>query len=320
MNRTIADPAVPGPVTANPVIADAQVEAYREKGFVVVEDIYSPGEVARMREVLDAIVDAARGVQTHDEVYDLEPSHTPERPRVRRIKRPWNVHPLFREMVEHPRLIAVLNRLIGPALRLHGGKINLKSARYGSPVEWHQDWAFYPHTNDGVLAVGVMLDDMTPDNGPLLIVPGSHRGPTWDHHHDGRFSGAIDPRACDLDFSAAEPATGRAGACSFHHVRAVHGSAQNTSGRDRRLLLYEVAAADAWDLQGLVEGSWDAHRKNMIAGEPTIEPRLAPAPVRLPFPVAERAGSIYENQSVVRNRYFERDASTDWVAAGTRGT
>ena len=294
MNATIADS----------VIADAEVETYREKGFVVVEDIYSPDEVARMREVLDEIVDAARGVRAHDEVYDLEPSHTPERPRVRRIKTPWNVHPLFREMVEHPRLVAVLTRLVGPALRLHGGKINLKSAQYGSPVEWHQDWAFYPHTNDDVLAVGVMLDDMTPDNGPLLIVPGSHRGPTWDHHHDGRFAGAIDPRACGLDFSAAEPALGRAGACSFHHVRAVHGSAQNTSGRDRRLLLYEVAAADAWDLQGLVEGSWDAHRENMIAGEPTIEPRMAPAPVRLPFPGAERVGSIYENQSVVRNRYF----------------
>ena len=298
MNETIADP----------VISDAQAEAYRGRGFVVVDDVYSPDEVARMCAVLDEIVDAARGVRTHDSVYDLEPSHSPERPRLRRIKTPWRVHPLFREMVEHPRLIAVLTRLIGPALRLHGGKINLKSAEYGSSVEWHQDWAFYPHTNDDLLAVGVMLDDMTPDNGPLLVIPGSHRGPTWDHHQDGRFAGAIEPQECDLDFSAAELVTGRAGACSFHHVRAVHGSAQNTSGRDRRLLLYEVAAADAWDLQGLIEGSWDAHRENMIAGEPTVEPRIASAPVRLPFPGAERGGSIYENQSVLRNRFFECDA------------
>ena len=306
--------------TADAVIAEAQVTAYREKGFVVVEDIYSPGEVARMCAALDEIVDAARGVREHDEVYDLEPSHTPERPRVRRIKTPWAVHPLFRQMLQRPRLIAVLERLIGPALRLHGGKINLKSAEYGSPVEWHQDWAFYPHTNDDVLAVGVMLDDMRPDNGPLLVIPGSHRGPTWDHHQDGRFAGAIDPQACDLDFSSAEMATGRAGACSFHHVRAVHGSALNTSGRDRRLLLYQVAAADAWDLQGLVEGSWDAHQASMIAGEATLEPRLAPAPVRLPFPEAMRLGSIYENQSVVRNRFFEHAAAPSRTAAGTQET
>ena len=51
-----------------------------------------------------------------------------------------------------------------------------------------------------------------------------------------------------------------------------------------------------------------------------IEPRMVPAPVRLPFPEAERVGSIYENQSVVRNRYFERDASTDRAVAGARGT
>ena len=67
MNRTIADSVIP-----DPVIADAQVEAYRENGFVVVEDVYSPDEVARMCEVLDEIVDAARGVRTHDEVYYFE--------------------------------------------------------------------------------------------------------------------------------------------------------------------------------------------------------------------------------------------------------
>jgi hypothetical protein len=37
---------------------------------------------------------------------------------------------------------------------------------YGSPVEWHQDWAFYPHTNDDVLATGIYLDDCDLDNGP----------------------------------------------------------------------------------------------------------------------------------------------------------
>ena len=46
----------------------------------------------------------------------------------------------------------------------------MKSAQYGSPVEWHQDWAFYPHTNDDILAIGVMLDDMTLENGTWLNV------------------------------------------------------------------------------------------------------------------------------------------------------
>ena len=123
-------------------------------------------------------------------------------------------------------------------------------------MEWHQDWAFYPHTNDDLLAVGVMLDDCTSDNGPLLVVPGTHRGPTFDHHtgdhHAGRyFCGAIDPAAIRDEIARAVPLTARAGSMSFHHVRLVHGSAQNVSSLPRTLLLYEYGAADAWPLMGV---------------------------------------------------------------------
>ncbi len=291
-------------VVDEPVISDAQVAQYRDKGFVVVEDIYAPEEVARMRETLEDLVARAGGLTEHTAVYDLESSHTPDNPRVRRIKEPHKVDPVFWDMAAHPRVKAVLRRLIGSAARLHGSKINLKSATYGAPVEWHQDWAFYPHTNDDVLAIGVMLDDMTPENGPLLIVPGSHTGPTHDHHQDGRFIGAMDPETCGLDFATAEMCTGRAGACSFHHVRAVHGSAQNTSGRDRRLLLYQVASGDAWDIRGMREGTWEAYQATMIMGEATLEPRVVPAPIRLPYPPPSRGGSIYESQSLARKKFF----------------
>ncbi|MEA2855102.1 MAG: hypothetical protein QOE02_5123, partial [Rhodospirillaceae bacterium] len=81
----------------------------------------------------------------------------------------------------------------------------MKSAGYGSPVEWHQDWAFYPHTNDDVLATGIYLDDCDIDNGPLMVLPGTHRGPTFDHHAQGRFCGAMNPADCDLDFAKAVP-------------------------------------------------------------------------------------------------------------------
>src|SRR6202011_507507 len=155
-------------------------------------------------------------------------------PRVRRIKTPHRVHALFNDIVRSPAVLDILKKLIGPNLRLHGSKLNMKSARYGSPVEWHQDWAFYPHTNDDILAVGVMLDDMLLENGPLMVMPGTHKGPVYDHHVDGCFSGAIDPSAVDLDFSQAVPLTAPAGSMSFHHVRLVHGSAQNTSRRPRQ--------------------------------------------------------------------------------------
>jgi hypothetical protein len=207
-------------------------------------------------------------------------------------------------------ILSVSRQLLGPAVRLYGSKLNIKAPAYGSPVEWHQDWAFYPHTNDDVLAVGVMLNDCRIENGPLMVMPGSHKGPTWDHHANGYFCGAIDPDACPLDFATAVPLTGRAGACSFHHVRLVHGSAQNTSTLPRQLLLYEFAAADAWPL---VTGVKDLAEfdSRMLCGTKSIEPRIVAAPVRMPLPPALGQGSIYENQFGSRRRYFAFDQEVD---------
>jgi phytanoyl-CoA hydroxylase len=297
------------------LIDSGAVERYRRDGYIVVEGLYSGEEVARMRQVLAQLIEGARGLETHDSVYDLEPSHRPDAPRVRRIKLPFKVDPVYRAMAEHPRIIEVLKQLIGPDIRIQGGKINLKSAEYGSPVEWHQDWAFYPHTNDDLLAIGVMLDDMTMENGPLMVVPGSHLGPTYDHHIDGRFAGAIDPANCPVDFSKAVPLLGRAGSCSFHHVRLIHGSAQNLSGRDRTLLLYQMAAADAWDLRGLGKGGFEEFEALMIAGKSTLHPRIVPTPVRMPYPGAVSEGSIYENQTASKNRYFAFDRMLETTPA-----
>jgi phytanoyl-CoA hydroxylase len=294
------------------MLSPADVAFYRDQGYLVVPDVLEPATLRSVRAELARILDGARAVTTHTDRYDLEPGHRPEDPRVRRVKQPHRFYPVFGDLMRHPRLVAVLTALLGPDVRLHGSKINLKSPHYGSPVEWHQDWAFYPHTNDDLLAVGVMLDDCGSDNGPLLVVPGSHRGPTFNHHTgshhtgdhraDGYFCGAIDPEAIRDEIARAVPLTGRAGSMSFHHVRLVHGSAQNVSSLPRTLLLYEYGAADAWPLLGVSDlADFDAR---MITGASTLEPRVVPAPVRMPLPPARHQGSIYENQSDAGRRYF----------------
>ena len=170
----------------------------------------------------------------------------------------------FHALARDPKITSILAQLLGPAIRQHGGKLNMKSAGYGSPVEWHQDWAFYPHTNDDVLATGIYLDDCDMDNGPLMVIPGSHHGPTYDHHADGRFCGAMRPDACDIDFDKAVPLMGPAGSMTIHHVRLVHGSALNRSNRQRRLLLHEYTAADAWPLLGVA--NFEEFNGRMVAG------------------------------------------------------
>ena len=158
-------------------------------------------EVAGLRSATDALVERSRLVENHNEIYDLEPGHNAAEPRVRRIKTPDKWDTRFAAIVRHPGIVACLKALWGPNIRFDSAKLNMKAAGFGASVEWHQDWAFYPHTNDDLAAVGVMIDDMLEENGPLMVIPGSHAGPVYDHHADGRFCGAIDSTRTDLDFS-----------------------------------------------------------------------------------------------------------------------
>ena len=63
-------------------------------------------------------------------------------------------HVIIRDLMFSDHVLAPARDLIGPDLRLHTTKLNMKSANYGAAIEWHQDFAFYPHTNDDVLAIG----------------------------------------------------------------------------------------------------------------------------------------------------------------------
>jgi phytanoyl-CoA hydroxylase len=284
------------------MLTAAQVEQYKELGYLVVPGVLDRDLLAEVRRAIDAIVADAAKVTEHTEVYDLEDSHSPQAPRVRRIKTPHKHFPFFADLTRSARITAILAQLLGPDIRLHGSKLNMKSAGYGAPVEWHQDWAFYPHTNDDVLATGIYLDDCELENGPMCVVPGTHKGPVYDHHADGYFCGAMDPELEDVGYAKAVPLTGTAGSMTIHHARLVHGSALNTSAKPRRLLLHEYAAADAWPLMGVA--NFAEFNGRMVLGRPTIEPRLAPAPVRMPLPPAPFQGSIYENQKAAAKRFF----------------
>ena len=293
-----------------PSLSATQRAQYREDGYVVVEDVLDADTLATLRAVTERIVATAAGVAANTDILDLESSHCPESPRVRRIKRPHLAHPFYRELAADPRITALLKPLLGEHIRLRaGGKVNMKSASYGAPVEWHQDWAFYPHTNESVLAVGILLDAMEADNGPLLVLPGSHRGPVYDHHSHGAFCGAIDVAASGLDVSGARTLAAGAGAVTIHHARLIHGSMLNRSDRQRRVLFYEYAAADAWPLAGIENlADLDDFNGRLVCGEPTLRPRMESVPVRMPLPAAPHQGSIYENQRTLATRYFERAA------------
>ena len=284
--------------TTPPVSAE-QVAAYRRDGYIAFDRFLEPAEVADLQRVTDEFVDRSRAVTSHTDVFDLEPGHSPDAPRLRRLKAPHRQHAVYDQLLRNPRILDVVEQLLGHGVRFQNTKLNMKSPEFGSPVGWHQDWAFYPHTNDDVLAVGIAIDDMTVENGCLMVVPGSHRGPTYDHHEDGVFVGVI---ASSEVGAGAVPIELHAGGISIHHARLLHGSAPNRSTRPRRFLLFEYCSADAWPLLGA--GDWDSYHARLLRGAEPAEPRVREAPIRIPLPVPARGGSIYELQA----QHFEKAA------------
>src|SRR4029077_16403143 len=97
---------------------------------------------------LARILEGARTVTAHTDTYDLEPGHRADDPRVRRVKTPPRFFPGFERLMRPPRLVAILQDLLGASIRLHGSKINLKSPRCGSPGGGAPGWGLSPPHNE----------------------------------------------------------------------------------------------------------------------------------------------------------------------------
>lgn len=261
-------------------------------------------QLKKLQDITYGLIDESRKLSESNDRFDLDKGHSAAAPRLTRIKLPHKQDPYFWEILTQSKVTNVLTDLLGDDTTLITAKLNTKAPGGGQAVEWHQDWAFYPHTNDDLLAFGLMLEDVTLDNGPLMVVPGTHRGPLLSHQSNGVFCGAIDPDDPLFEKDKAVTLTGKAGSMTVHHVRTLHGSAPNMSDRNRLILFYEMARADAWPILG--GGSyihslgqrkfWDDLQNRVLTGKPSLQPRLEPVPVAMPLPPAKDNSSIFKTQ------------------------
>jgi hypothetical protein len=255
--------------------------------------------LAELRAVTDEFVERSRAVTKSDALFDLDPRHTAARPVLRRIKNPADNDPVYRWVAFESPIPDIVAQLLGPDVKFHHSKLNLKGSHVGAPVEWHQDAAFYPHSNDDVLAVGLLLDDSTPDNGALSVLPGSHRGPVHTHYDAaGRFVGCM--QAADigpLDRGDHVVLALPAGSVHIHHYRLIHWSAPNTSDSERRLLINAYSAADAVDQGPDLTGSSLVGR--LVRGQAARTIRREAGEMPLPPDFRKGYTSIYELQSTM---------------------
>ena len=219
-----------------------------------------------------------------------------------RLKDPHKVDKLFNDLSKNNKIITILSELLGGSVRFHHSKLNFKppSSKAGL-VDWHQDWAFYPHTNDDLIAIGVYLEDCFEINGPLKVIPGSHKLKIFNHHEKNYFVGKINTKKEKINTKKSVSLLGTAGSVTFHHVRTLHSSALNLTNNFRPLLLFGYSAVDSWPLCYDQDSSIDpninlkAYDKLILKGCPTLIPRLKNVPIRMPLP--RKFDSIYQLQN-----------------------
>ena len=284
------------------MLSQEQIARYHQDGYLLVDDVLDADTVSALRRVSYDFVQRSGQVSKSDDIYDIGVGHTPETPRLRRLKNPQTLHPVYEQVVRDPAIVDIVADLVGPAVRFDHSKLNFKPHDASGVIEWHQDWAFYPYTNDDMLAVGVLIDDVTENNGPMMVIPGSHKGPIFDHHDNGLFVGALDSSDDEFDASNAVTLTGKAGSITVHHVRTIHGSKENLTSNDRPFLIISYVAVDAWPLAQSYE--LEEFNSRIIRGEPTLSPRQVALPVRIPYPKVSYTDSIYDDQDSVRGRSF----------------
>jgi len=175
------------------VLTQSQREHYFREGYLLVERILGEEWLRKLRAATEELVERSRKVARPDHVFDLEPNHRPDAPRLRRVSNPVEHHPVFWEYCTKSPIGDIVADLVGPDVKFHHSKLNYKWAQGGEEVKWHYDISFWPHTNYSPLTVGTYLYDCGPDNGPLMVMPRSHEiEPLLSQFdHQGRWTGCL---------------------------------------------------------------------------------------------------------------------------------
>lgn len=166
-------PTVWASATTQPPVERSLVEQYERDGFLVLRDIFTPEEVSNLQAELDRLRSDAQTVE-RPEVITEKGS--------RQVRSIFKVHALsevFARLAADQRLAGLASYLLGDDVYLHQSRLNYKPGFHGKEFYWHSDFETW-HIEDGMplpraLSISVSLTDNTPHNGPLLVMPGSHK-------------------------------------------------------------------------------------------------------------------------------------------------
>jgi ectoine hydroxylase-related dioxygenase (phytanoyl-CoA dioxygenase family) len=202
------------------LLSPSAVEAYRRDGYYAPVRVMSADDARRYRDALQAheaqVGQPLQGNLRH------------------------KTHLLFTwadELVHHPKILDAVEDAIGPDILCWTTNFFIKEANSPGFVSWHQDSTYWGLDPDDVITAWVAFTDVTPENGYMQVIPGSHKIdqlPHIDTFHKDNLLSRGQEIAVEVDTSKAVGVPLRAGEMSLHHIKLVHGSEPNRSG-DRRI-------------------------------------------------------------------------------------
>jgi len=228
------------------MITPEQIQFYGDNGYLLVDQVFTPveineciGETDAMFERLQASgrrLEATWGGKWQESQIDEEERGQTS---VLSIHNMQYQSAVFTRMMVHSGLTGIVSGLIGPNVQLHHTKLHVKPPEKGSPFPLHQDYDYFPHADDTMLAAVIYLEDATVEGGCLCVMPGVHRQGSLSHQHDGSHYLATE----EYPIEAATPCEGKAGDLLIFNYLTPHGSYPNRSDHPRRLVLFQFRSA-----------------------------------------------------------------------------
>ena len=286
-------------------LSTQQKQFFTDQGYLVVDNAVSDAQLAALREQFEGWVQESRIHQTpygetidHRPRFDIEPGHSADQPALRRVNAPTDISDEYYEVMCNSRMTDCVADLIGPNVKFHHSKINSKLPGAATEVKWHQDFPFTPHSNDDLVTALLMVDEVTGENGPLQVLPGSHRGEIHDLWHDGIFTGAVADSVARNCIDNAATCTGNAGSVCLMHTRLLHGSSPNLSADPRTLFIAVYSAEDAIPCSPNPVPS--IHQGEIVRGQRTDQIRSCEFDI--PLPQLPTTASFFDQQANAQSR------------------
>lgn len=254
------------------LLTPEQLEHFQKEGFIFLPDVFSAEEVAVLRTEAESLYRTDR-----KEIW-REKSGAP-----RTAFAAHTFNEGFRLLGAHPRLIEPVEQVFGEKLYMHQFKINAKSAFDGEVWQWHQDYGTWAR-DDGMpepraMNISVFLDEVSYINGPLMIVPRSHRHGTLAAGHDVSTTSyplwTLDNATVTrlVDEGGIVTPVGKPGSVLMFHGNIVHGSAGNITPFPRKIVYLTLNAVSNY-IRTPTRPDWIAHQ-DFTPIEPVADNALA---------------------------------------------